>query len=147
MLPVRSYAFLLPFTVLNLPVLAADPASDVLPWRQEIIGTCLQANDYWIAANGGSTDPAENNRWDPAAYFTGNQRLTEVLREAFANEGGKKAIYLERARLWSEKHGWERGPEGLSHADAHCCGQTYIDLYRLDSQAVRLHGVDGTSGI
>ena len=147
---IQRYFFIGNLLLLSLSLGAIQvqaQASDILPDRQQIIAKSILANDYWIGTNGGETNPAEDRRWDPAAYYTGNQRLIEVLREELATEAAKKSVYLNRAVLWGVKHGWRRGQEGLTHADAHCAGQTYIDLNRIDSQSVRLQGSDNTTGI
>lgn len=102
----------------------------------------LLANDYWIANNGPENAPSENNNWDGAAYYTGNQRLIEVLSGSIPAEATKRTSYLNRALAWSIGHDWEHGPKGPLDPDSHTCGQTYIDLYRLDPQPVRLAGVD-----
>ena len=83
-----------------------------------------RANDYWIANNA-----VGDARWNRAAYHTGNQRAFRVLSER---------SYHNWSRSWGGVNLWKIGPEGPFHADAHCCGQTYIDLYRLDPKPVYL---------
>jgi unsaturated rhamnogalacturonyl hydrolase len=145
--PLRAVFLVLLIIVLSQPGAIAQ-ASDVLPSRNEIIATCILANDNWIANNGGETNPGETSQWDPGAYYTGNQRLIEILSDGIPSEATKKAVYLNRAELWAVKHFWQKDPtKDARHADSHCCGQIYIDLYRLDNQAVRLTGVNGTTGI
>ncbi len=145
--PLRAVFLVLLIIVLSQPGAIAQ-ASDVLPSRNEIIAKCILANDNWIANNGGETNPGETSQWDPGAYYTGNQRLIEILSDGIPSEATKKAVYLNRAELWAVKHFWQKDPtKDARHADSHCCGQIYIDLYRLDNQAVRLTGVNGTTGI
>jgi rhamnogalacturonyl hydrolase YesR len=126
---------------------SAQTTSNVLPYRHEIIAHCLLANDYWIANNGGESAPTESNNWDGGAYYTGNQRLTEILSAAIPLEAAKKSAYASRALAWCNTHSWEHGPKGPLDPDSHTCGQTYIDFYRIDPQPVRLLGVDGVTGI
>jgi rhamnogalacturonyl hydrolase YesR len=46
--------------------------------------------------------------------------------------------YVNQALAWAAANSWQIGPEGPNSADAFCCGQTYIDLYRLNPQPVDL---------
>lgn len=79
-----------------------------------------RANNYWITNNSlGDSD------WARAAYYTGNQRAARVL----ANR-----TYINQAFAWANANQWLIGPGGSNDADSYCCGQTYIDLYRLDPQ-------------
>ncbi|MCB1133020.1 MAG: glycoside hydrolase family 88 protein, partial [Verrucomicrobiae bacterium] len=73
--------------------------------------------------------------WDRATYHTGNMRAWEVLGLARDHD---------RSVAWAEANGWLRGPEGAAHADAHCCGQPYIDLYMVDPQPVRIANIKST---
>jgi unsaturated rhamnogalacturonyl hydrolase len=83
-----------------------------------------RANDYWIANNnvGSAT-------WNRGAYYTGNHRAFRVLGER---------DYHDWEVSWGNANAWLIGPEGPWHADAYACGQTYIDLYRMDLQPVYL---------
>jgi unsaturated rhamnogalacturonyl hydrolase len=80
-----------------------------------------RANDYWISNNA-----AGNSGWARGAYYTGNQRAFRVLGER---------NYWTWANTWAGANQWKIGPEGAGSADAYCCGQTYLDLYRLNPQA------------
>jgi unsaturated rhamnogalacturonyl hydrolase len=83
-----------------------------------------RANNYWSANNS-----LGDSGWARSAYYTGNQRAARVL----ANRS-----YVNRAFAWAAANSWQIGPEGPNSADAFCCGQTYIDLYRLNPQPVGL---------
>lgn len=80
-----------------------------------------RANNYWISNNA-----AGNSGWARGAYYTGNQRAFRVLGER---------DYWHLANIWAGANQWKIGPEGAGSADAYCCGQTYLDLYRLNPQA------------
>ncbi len=83
-----------------------------------------RANDYWRANNNvGSAS------WNRGAYYTGNHRAFRVLGER---------VYHDWEVSWGDANGWKIGPEGASNADAYACGQTYIDLYRMDLRPVYL---------
>jgi rhamnogalacturonyl hydrolase YesR len=83
-----------------------------------------RANNYWITNNS-----LGDSGWARSTYDTGNQRAARVL----ANRS-----YVNRAFAWAAANSWQIGPEGPNSADAFCCGQTYIDLYRLNPQPVDL---------
>jgi rhamnogalacturonyl hydrolase YesR len=83
-----------------------------------------RANNYWSANNS-----LGDSGWARSTYTTGNQRVARML----ANRG-----YLNGAYAWAAANSWQIGPEGPNSADAFCCGQTYIDLYRLNPQPVDL---------
>ena len=79
-----------------------------------------RANNYWMTNNS-----AGNSDWDEGAYYTGNQRAARVLTDR---------AYVNWALAWGATNQWLIGPGGSNDADSYCCGQTYIDLYRLTSQ-------------
>ena len=99
--------------------LCAKPS---LPDAASAAEVIQRANNYWISNN-----PAGNSGWARAAYFTGNQRAFRVLDQE---------SYRDRAVNWGVANSWKIGPEGSGSADAYCCGQTYIDLYRLNPQLI-----------
>ena len=57
----------------------------------------------------------------------------------------RKASYYDYAVRWgaSPSHPWQlvNGGTTTRNADAQCCGQTYIDLYRIDPQAIRVRDI------
>lgn len=95
-------------------------AQSPLPHSAAVAQAMRQANDYWIAHNA-----AGNAGWARSAYHTGNQRAFRVLGDR---------DYYRWAVTWAGANQWRIGPEGAGSANAYCCGQTYIDLYRLDPQ-------------
>lgn len=87
--------------------------------------TYFQANSALGSAN-----------WTRGTYHTGNMRAWETL--------GVQAYY-DYSVAWAEDNSWLRGPPtDISHADSHCCGQTYIDLYNVDPQAIRTNDIFAT---
>ena len=51
--------------------------------------------------------------------------------------------YVNYAVRWAESHAWSvaYGSADPRNADNQCCGQTYLDLYALDPQPVRLANI------
>lgn len=95
--------------------------SQQLPEKQEVISTLKLVNDYWIQNH---PDPG-NNEWARAAYFTGNMELYKTY---------PKRNYKNYADLWAENNNWSlNGGSHTRNADNQCAGQTYIDLYWLDT--------------
>lgn len=74
--------------------------------------------------------------WERSTYQTGNFRAWETL--------GVQAYY-DRAVAWGEANSWYHGTDygdwDGNSTDAHCCGQTYIDLYNVDPQSVRTNNI------
>ncbi len=114
----RRYLFLLLASAVTAVGQSAWPDGD------SVAEAMRRANDYWIANNG-----TGNSGWARGAYYTGNQRAFRVLGER---------NYWSWANAWGGANQWKIGPEGSGSADAYCCGQSYIDLYRLNTQAVYL---------
>lgn len=90
-----------------------------------------RANDYFQA-----TYSPGISGWERSTYQTGNFRAWETL--------GIQA-YHDRALAWGERNSWLHGTDygdaDGSDADAHCCGQTYIELYKIDPQSVRIANI------
>ncbi|MEV0369100.1 glycoside hydrolase family 88 protein [Streptomyces sp. NPDC050636] len=112
-----------------LPALTAGVAraavghrpSGRLPARAEIVAVLRRAADHWIGAH---TDPGDN-QWARATFFSGLMALHRVTREP---------RYLAYARGWAEKHAYGlHNGVATRHADDHCAGQAYLDLYALDA--------------
>jgi unsaturated rhamnogalacturonyl hydrolase len=89
-----------------------------------------RANTYWTNHNG-----LGDSGWARGTYYTGNQRAARVL---------VSRAYINQAFAWAEANQWQIGPEGSQSADALNCGQTYIDLYRLDPQTANLTDITST---
>ena len=79
-----------------------------------------RANNYWNANNS-----LGDSGWARSTYNTGNMRTARVL---------VNRSYVSNGFAWAAANSWQIGPEGPGSADAFCCGQTYIDLYRLNPQ-------------
>ncbi|MFH8680168.1 glycoside hydrolase family 88 protein [Streptomyces lydicus] len=94
---------------------------DRMPARAEIVAVLRKVADHWIGAH---PDPGDN-QWARATFFSGLMALHRLTREP---------RYLAYARDWAERHayGLHNGVT-TRHADDHCAGQTYLDLYALDA--------------
>ncbi len=121
---------LLVFTlILALPTYAAEK----LPPRHEVLQTLIKVNDYYLTNH---PDPLksipyysrkrvyEANIWTRAVYFEGLMALYSIYPEN---------RYYDYAYEWADgfKWGMRRDNTTTRNADNYCCGQTYVDLYRL----------------
>ena len=96
-----------------------------------------RANNYWMTHNA-----IGDAGWARAAYFTGNQRAARALTQS-----ASERAYVNWALAWGNANQWLIGPEitGSSAANAFCCGQTYIDLYRMDPEPLLLTSINNNA--
>lgn len=118
-LSIRNIAVFIIIANFFTPVFA-----QTLPGKSEIISSMKLVNNYWININ---PNPG-NNKWPLAAYFTGNMAMYSVYPQ-------KK--YLDYAVLWATQNNWAPASRPR-HADDHCCGQTYIDLFNITPDTSRV---------
>lgn len=108
------------FLPLLLTVVCLSANAQPLPPKADIMATLKKVNDYWLSTH---TNPGIID-WMRAAYFTGNMAVYKISPD-------KK--YLDYANLWGTNANWGLlGGVATRHADNHCVGQTYIDLYETD---------------
>ncbi len=126
---VRAGLFAL-FLLLATSIANTVCAQTNLPSFSEVEEVVRRANDYWIANHA-----LGNAGWANSTYYTGNQRAFRITGET---------AYLDRALDWANANQWLAGPEsgGSAAADSQLCGQTYVDLYRLDPQPIRMADID-----
>jgi len=97
----------------------------LFPDRDETVAVMKKVGD-WQLANlpdealvGGRMRPIVSNGWIRAAFFTGVMALYDTT-------GDQK--YLDAALDWAEENRWQPAKRPR-HADDHCVGQTYTELY------------------
>lgn len=111
---------------------AAD--SSGLPARGSIVSVLRKANDYFVAKwpdPGKDVDASHaSNIWTRAVYFEGLMALHGV---------DPQPSDVTYAAAWGTSHAWGlNGGASTRVADNQCAGQTYLDLYALDPQPVRM---------
>lgn len=101
-----------------------------LPSRADVIARMRQANDYWIGTHG---DPG-NAEWPKAVYHTGNMACYFTTRDS------KYATYSTQ---WAQRNNWVLYDDTTQNAQAidQCCGQTYIELYTLAPDPVKIANI------
>ncbi len=97
------------------------------------------ANDYFMAKWPDTGLPITTNKtrpsniWTRAVYYEGLLALHGI---------DPQKRYYDYAVDWSQKHDWGmRSGIKTRNADDQCCAQTYLDLYQIDPQPVRIHDI------
>lgn len=116
-----------------------------LPAASSVLEAMRRANDYFVAR---WPDPTRDivtdktrpsNLWTRAIYYEGLMGLYSIEPDST-----KKASYYDYAVTWgsSSSHPWSMTYTAAgtmtNNADNQACGQTYIDLYRIDPKAERI---------
>jgi rhamnogalacturonyl hydrolase YesR len=110
-----------------------------LPERREVLKTLILTNDYFMKKYADYTLPSflerirPSNIWTRAVYYEGLMSLYSIY---------PRSDYYDYAYNWGEFHKWGfRDGNITRNADNQCCGQVYIDLYRLCPEAEILKNV------
>ncbi|MGV9703577.1 glycoside hydrolase family 88 protein [Streptomyces sp. NPDC003483] len=122
---------------LAAPARAARPAgppaprdASALPPRSEVVAVLRRVADHWIAAHADSGD----NGWANATFFSGLLALHRLAGDA---------RHLAYARAWAERHAYGlNGGVTTRHADNHCAGQAYLDLYETEPEERKLTAIE-----
>lgn len=109
------------------------------PAKKEIMDKMVLTNAYLMKK---WPDPGVNvitnrerpsNLWTRAVYYEGLMALYALKPDQ---------TYYDYAVAWGEAHNWGlRNGVKTRHADNHCCGQTYLDLYQIDQQPQRMKDI------
>ena len=117
------------FTLLAVLFCTGSLVAQELPTQKEILKTMLLTNDYFMKKWPDPSVPTfvnkerPSNLWTRAVYYEGLMALHEIY---------PRADFYKYAYDWGASHQWGmRNGNTTRHADNHCCGQTYIDLYRI----------------
>jgi len=104
-----------------------------LPEQTQVLSDLRRANDFFM---GQYPDPGQeivtdrarpSNIWTRGTYYEGLMALYEIDPQK---------------RYYGEDHDWSlRGGNRNRNADDQCCGQTYIDLYKIDPQPERIANI------
>ncbi|WP_372775549.1 glycoside hydrolase family 88 protein [Mangrovibacterium sp.] len=120
-------------------VTVACKKTQELPAKQEVLDKMVLTNDYlmkkWPApgVNVITNKERPSNLWTRAVYYEGLMALYEIA---------PKEEYLQYAIDWGESHKWGlRNGAKTRHADNHCAGQTYIDLYNMEPKPERIRDI------
>ena len=134
---------------LHLPALCTvllfvcfEAAAQKLPSKKEILKTATLANSYfmnkWPDVGKEIYVPSKNKTWPShiwtrAVYYEGLMALYAI---------DKNKSYYDYAVEWADKHNWSlRNGVTTRDGDNQACGQTYIDLYKLDKKEERIKDI------
>jgi unsaturated rhamnogalacturonyl hydrolase len=126
------------------PQSSSGTASTALPATSDVLATLRLVNAHFVAK---WPDPTidmvrpdrvwPSNIWTRAVYYEGLMGLRAVEPDTKLAES-----YYEYAVRWGESpsHPWQVGFGDATTVDAdmQACGQTYLDLYAVDPQPVRI---------
>ena len=115
-------------------------AASRIPDKAKVLATINQVNTYWQSHH----EPQQWAFWDVAAYHTGNMAAYEVTHnedyrrysEAWANHNQWKGAKSDNRSAW--KYSYGETDEHVLFGDWQICFQTYIDLYRLDPDTIKI---------
>jgi rhamnogalacturonyl hydrolase YesR len=110
-----------------------------LPSKKNILASMQMANQYFMDKwpDAGKTIITNKERsssiWTRAVYYEGLMALHAIAPQK---------AYYDYAVQWGDKHNWQLvGGVNTRHADNHCAGQTYIDLYLIDKKEERIKDI------
>ncbi|UYQ94034.1 glycoside hydrolase family 88 protein [Chitinophaga horti] len=128
----------LAYTLLSM-MLAVTVTAQSLPGKKATLKALRLTNQYFANK---WPDPGKvtfvkkerpSNLWTRAVYYEGLMALYNV---------DKKKAYYDYAVQWGEHHKWGLwGGTQTNNADNQACGQTYIDLYRIDRKPERIRDI------
>ncbi len=113
--------------------------AEQLPSKQSVVQTMELTNNYFMnkwpdtGKNIITNKERPSNIWTRAVYYEGLMALYHL---------NKNKKCLQYAIDWGESHKWGlRGGIETRNADNQCCGQTYLDLYEMDSNPERIKDI------
>lgn len=118
---------------------AATALAESLPSPDDVLAKLRLANAHFMHEWSDPGKPIVTNRsrpsniWTRGVYYEGLMALYAIDRNA---------QYYDYATRWADAHRWGlRNGIRTRNADDECCGQTYIDLYRLEPKPERLRDI------
>lgn len=129
------------FSYLMLAVLftACQTTTEKFPTKQEVLDKMVLTNQYFMDKWPDTGKSIITNRerpsniWTRAVYYEGLMELYKIE---------PTPAYYDYAVSWGEAHSWGlRDGVTTRNADNQCCGQTYIDLYNMEADSVRIRDI------
>lgn len=126
---------------LYFPAVAKDNNAKLVPAKQTL-NAMRRANKYfmdkWPDTGKDIFVPSRNKTWPSHIWTRGV--YYEGLMALYATDPAQ--AYIDYAVQWGDAHQWglRKGPE-TRNADNQCAGQTYIDLYFLKKDSVRIRDI------
>jgi unsaturated rhamnogalacturonyl hydrolase len=139
----KSTAFLL--LCCNSLLFLNSAIAQKLPSKSEVLKTLTLANKYFMDKWPDPGTPIfvpsrsrtwPSNIWTRAVYYEGLMALYDV---------DKNKSYYNYAVSWGNKHQWNlRDGSKTRNGDNQACGQTYIQLYRIDKKSKYIDSIKGS---
>ncbi|MGD9930687.1 MAG: glycoside hydrolase family 88 protein [Mangrovibacterium sp.] len=130
---------MLSYLMLAVLFTACQTATEKSPTKQEVLDKMVLTNQYFMDKWPDTGKSIVTNRerpsniWTRAVYYEGLMELYKIKPEP---------AYLDYAVSWGEAHSWGlRDGVTTRNADNQCCGQTYIDLYNMEADSVRIRDI------
>ncbi|HYQ58692.1 MAG TPA: glycoside hydrolase family 88 protein [Draconibacterium sp.] len=127
------------FLLLVILISGVSATKAQLPGKQEVLDKMELTNAYLMRKwpDPGVDVVSDKVRpsclWTRAVYYEGLMALYNIA---------PKDDYLQYAVTWGESHDWGlRNGTRTRHADNHCAGQTYIDLYMMEQKPERIEKI------
>ena len=127
------------FLLLALTIAACQPPHEKFPDKQQVLDKMVLTNNYFMEKwpdTGKSivtNKERPSNIWTRAVYYEGLMALYNTKADP---------AYYNYAVSWGENHNWSlRDGITTRNADNQCCGQTYIDLFNIEQDSVRIHDI------
>jgi unsaturated rhamnogalacturonyl hydrolase len=139
----KSTAFLL--LCCNSLLFLNSAIAQKLPSKSEVLKTLTLANKYFMDKWPDPGTPIfvpsrsrtwPSNIWTRAVYYEGLMALYDI---------DKNKSYYNYAVSWGNKHQWNlRDGSKTRNGDNQACGQTYIQLYRIDKKSKYIDSIKGS---
>ncbi len=110
-----------------------------LPDRKEVLKTMVLANKYFmekwpdVGKSIITNRERPSNIWTRGVYYEGLMELHRIH---------PREEYYNYALAWADFHKWGmRNGNITRNADDHCCGQTYIALYKMQADPAKIRNI------
>ncbi|MDR2496738.1 MAG: glycoside hydrolase family 88 protein [Tannerellaceae bacterium] len=121
-------------------IMAASFASAAqLPDRREVLKVMIETNRYFMEKYADYSLPSHTDRvrpsniWTRGVYYEGLMALYSIYPQE---------KYYAYMLDWAEFHQWGmRNGNTTRNADDQCCGQTYIDLYKMSPGPEKIRNI------
>ena len=128
---IQKFVFLILF---SFGIALGQIYAQSLPERRDVLKSMVQVNDYFMKKYADYTETSyvrgvrrPSNIWTRGVYYEGLMALYSIY---------PKENYYQYTYDWASYHNWNmRNGCTTRNADDHCCGQTYIDMYRISPQS------------
>ena len=117
-------------------------SAQTLPDRKETLKVLIKVNDYFMKKHADYMRPSyvgkfrPSNIWTRGVYYEGLMALHTIY---------PRSDYYDYAHDWADFHKWGlRGGNTTRNADDPCCGQAYIELYKISPEPAKIKNIKAT---